>query len=1386
MRKLLLLLLLVLSTLQLRSENVFNAAYFQRLDKTHDIETLPKWGPYSKKYAGISHIPDLKQGLRFDLTAMPGIYRNQVMVPNVLFPSGYYPWNIAPDFSTITYRYEIEWKDKVYTDISYLPIDSANILVQMVCVNNTSLPQALQLNLAGFLTYPDNYPDTKSVYSDQVRFFPAMPYKNLSFSKPRPSDGLVYDGWFRSEERHSGYLTGNGIGKGFGRDEGDRVEYQIEAGNLPDAGTLTLRYRLNSGNVIRMTVEGVAKGDLTLKGSGRFETTILPYASLRKNPTLRFISHGGDPIELDGFFLGPENESASIEFRPNTKNLVPDFEKDIEHRQLFFHYPDLNLHYGIAWDFPGLTTVREVLDEELDVVFKKYVHEHNYLVLPGDGKGHFLNVFMRPVELEPMGRDTFFALVSCGSKQEVHAALGRFTETKPAKDVAIRTNPDCFNNDLPAGKTYQFSQKMLRTALLSNIVYPIYTQGQLIRHFTPGKWWNSLYTWDAGFIALGLAEIDPSLSIQCLNAYTTPGGSQSAFIHHGSPVPVQMYAFLELWNKTQSNELLDYFYPRLKRYYEYMTGKTPGSVINPLQSGLLKTWDYFYSSGGWDDYPPQKAVRDQHLEKTTAPVITSSHMIRVARILRMVAVRTGHSNDVKTYDQDIKRLKDALQRYSWDAQSGYFSYVVHDSTGKPTGYLRHEPSGTNFNMGLDGAYPLFAGICTPEQEKILLDKIFSDEHMWSKAGICVVDKQAPYYRIDGYWNGAVWMPHQWFIWKTMLDLGKTDLAWKIADKALAQWKIETDETYFTFEHWLAKTGRGAGWHQFGALSSPVLTWYSAYYKPGTVSVGLESWIEQQHFDVQHASYNATIAFDQSVDPHQRCILVVMNPNFQYQASIDGRLATTHLRHPGMLEIMLPASNKTCHLLVKNVQPSNVYDITSSGAIGDGRFDNAKILQTTIDRCSANGGGVVLVPEGTFLTGPFQLKSNVELHVTSMGRILANPDESVYVESAFRQNQGEGSIWIGGKDADNVTISGSGTIDGNGVAFMGPEEEAAFVLKPFDRIDRRPHLFTPIHFSRLRIRDVTLKNSAYWCLHLVGCNDVIIENVTILNHRKIRNSDGIDPDHCKNVTIRNCYIESGDDCICPKTRREYLEYGPTENITVSQCILKSSSCSVKLGSENMDAIRNVRFSDCRILDSNRGIGIQHRDEGIVENVVFENMYIQGRLFDEVWWGKAEPIYVTAYKRQPGNAKDANWRFAPGQTVGKVGSIRNILFRNIVAESENGIFVGGEPDKISGLQFENVRVKIVQTSSKQGGVYDLRPSDTVGMLKTETAGFYLDDASNVSLKNCTVEWGTIAPWFGPAVKARNVDGITIGHLIGTSAFPEKFQKIVLESCSGSKID
>lgn len=442
--------------------------------------------------------------------------------------------------------------------------------------------------------------------------------------------------------------------------------------------------------------------------------------------------------------------------------------------------------------------------------------------------------------------------------------------------------------------------------------------------------------------------------------------------------------------------------------------------------------------------------------------------------------------------------------------------------------------------------------------------------------------------------------------------------------------------------------------------------------------------------------------------------------------------------------------------------NNLYNIMDYGATGDGKTDDAKAIQQAINACSEAGGGTVLVPTGhTFLCSPFKLASFVELHLEPNSCLLANPDETCYTESAFGENRGEGMKWISGENLKNVSITGTGTIDGNGVAFMGKELDDSYELKPVTDFDPRPHILTLTAVDKLIIRDITIRNSAYWTVHLIGCRDAVIDGISILNNLKIRNGDGIDLDHSRDVRIANCFIESGDDCICLKNRREFEAYGSCEDIVVTNCTMTSRSCAIKIGSENMDKINNVLFTNCIIKASNRGIGIQNRDEGTVTNVTFSNMIVDCQFFSDVWWGKAEPIYVTSYPRAVGNHKDAGWRFPKGATQGACGEVSHIYFHNIRCTSENGVFVGGDtPEKVNHIYFDQVSLNLQKRTSFEGGIYDKRPCDGEGFLKGNTYGFYLNTASQIKLSACNVTWGTPRPDYAAEnIKQENARQVTV---------------------------
>lgn len=421
--------------------------------------------------------------------------------------------------------------------------------------------------------------------------------------------------------------------------------------------------------------------------------------------------------------------------------------------------------------------------------------------------------------------------------------------------------------------------------------------------------------------------------------------------------------------------------------------------------------------------------------------------------------------------------------------------------------------------------------------------------------------------------------------------------------------------------------------------------------------------------------------------------------------------------------------------------NTTYNIMNYGAYGDGKTDDAKAIQAAIDDCARQGGGKVVVPEShTFVSSEIQLKSNVDFHVCTSAVLKAIEDESAYNHSAFRENEAEGTMWISANDCENVSITGLGTIDGSCMRFMGEALEDSYELhvENTSTYDPRPHMFTLENVRKFRMHDVTITGSAYWTVHMIGCYDANISGVSIKNNLMVRNCDAIDIDHSNKVRISDCLIESGDDCICLKNRREFSEYGTCEDITVTNCCLTSRSCAIKIGSENVDKINNVTIDNCIIIDSNRGLGIQNRDEGTITNVTFSNITMDCHLFSDVWWGKSEPIYVTSYPRTVENNRDAGWRFPKGATEGKCGEVHNIFFNNINCTSENGCFVGGDtPTKVNGVYFNNVNINFKKTTNFPTGVYDRRPSVGEKFIYSKAYAVYVEQATNVLINNVNVD-------------------------------------------------
>lgn len=407
----------------------------------------------------------------------------------------------------------------------------------------------------------------------------------------------------------------------------------------------------------------------------------------------------------------------------------------------------------------------------------------------------------------------------------------------------------------------------------------------------------------------------------------------------------------------------------------------------------------------------------------------------------------------------------------------------------------------------------------------------------------------------------------------------------------------------------------------------------------------------------------------------------------------------------------------------------IYNILDYGAVGDGITLDTAAIQRAIDSCAANGGGQVLIPGGhVFRSGSFILKSYVELHLET-GSVLKASD---YMDDfdLFRQNirihselgvptyencEYTGApflFFIYAKDAEYVSITGHGKIDGNEEIFYGNVTKWHIDGSFYPRM---PLLFLE-HITNLSIRDVTLTGSAFWTTHMVGCQNVMIDSIRILNNLRLANCDGIDPDHCQNVHISNCHIESADDCIVLKNTSHSMQYGPCENIVITNCTLKSTSAAIKIGTESEALFRNILVSNCNIYDTNRGISLMLRDKGCIENVQFSNINIHTRLFSKAhWWGEAEPIAITAVKR---NEKT------------QIGHIKNICFHNIICSGENGILIYGDDSRnISDISFENVSLHICKTTDWPRNYHDLRPCLENTILEDELRGIYIRNAKDI---------------------------------------------------------
>ena len=235
------------------------------------------------------------------------------------------------------------------------------------------------------------------------------------------------------------------------------------------------------------------------------------------------------------------------QFAPAPSATLPSLARG--NRSLLLQYPSVETAYGLRWSEDETLVRRYAVDDFNHTLLYEDSVRQTHLPLEffeRGGSDCHAEAFLQPLRVEPRADRWLYAVVADGSPAELPARLAAFDFARAPEFLREAETHFVAGPQSPL----RFSQERMAAVLLSNVVYPTYFCGRHVRHHTPGRLWNSLYTWDSGFIGLGLLEIDTRRAVENLNAYlTAPGDPDNAFVHHGSPVPVQLYLLYELWNR---------------------------------------------------------------------------------------------------------------------------------------------------------------------------------------------------------------------------------------------------------------------------------------------------------------------------------------------------------------------------------------------------------------------------------------------------------------------------------------------------------------------------------------------------------------------------------------------------------------------------------------------------------------------------------------------------------------------------------------------------------------------------------------------------------------------------------------------------------------------
>ncbi len=466
------------------------------------------------------------------------------------------------------------------------------------------------------------------------------------------------------------------------------------------------------------------------------------------------------------------------------------------------------------------------------------------------------------------------------------------------------------------------------------------------------------------------------------------------------------------------------------------------------------------------------------------------------------------------------------------------------------------------------------------------------------------------------------------------------------------------------------------------------------------------------------------------------------------------------------------------LLLAQAEPAQAsFNVRDFGAVGDGKNLDSPAIDLAIDAAAKAGGGTVLVPAGTYLSGSIHLQSNIHLLIDAGATILGAPqnlnayDETEPFVGIAYQDGGHcyfhnSLIW--GENLTNVFISGNGTINGGGLTSNSGILDKMCGYDHFDRPNT--NVFVPVRLGNkaialklcknVLIRDVTIVHGGHFAILVTGCDNLTVDNVTMDTNR-----DGMDIDCCRNTMVSNCRINSpGDDGLCPKSTYALGEPRLTENLTIVNCQVSGfvegtlldgtmkpkagGQGRIKFGTESSGGFRNCTIANCTFRAC-KGLALEEVDGGILENITINNI----SMMDVINY----PIYITTGKRNR----------SPGLT-NNVSRMKNILISNVIAtgvDRISGIQIMGLPNQpIEGVRLENIRLiykggaakEQASNVPKELGTGYPEPSGNTLM---PAYGLFARHVKDLELANITFSF--LKDDFRPAIQCVDVNGLEIDN-------------------------